>query len=201
MLRVNKLLLLLLLMGLSVAAEPIACEQPVKLVEGMASDLREQLKPICQAESEQDVDEVIRKVMMPNVDVEFIVKQVLGRKYWYEATSEQREQIESLVEKLIISQYAVAFNCRQLAADVKFYPLREEAEKYVRVESVMAYNKDEVLNIKYALRCHDSAWKMYDFIVNGLSLGQTYRSQFGKILKSGGPQGLIDFLKKELEPV
>jgi phospholipid transport system substrate-binding protein len=198
MLRVNKVLLVLL-MGLSVAAEPIVCEQPVQLVKEMATDLREQLKPICQSKSVQKVDEVIRQVMMPNVDVEFIVKQVLGRKYWYEASKDQRDQIEALVEKLIISQYAVAFNCRQLSADVKFYPLREEAEKYVRVESVLAYNKDEVLNIKYALRCHDSAWKMYDFIVNGLSLGQTYRSQFGKILKSGGPQGLIDFLTKELE--
>ncbi len=194
----NKVLLVLL-MGLSVAAEPIVCEQPVQLVKEMATDLREQLKPICQSKSVQKVDEVIRQVMMPNVDVEFIVKQVLGRKYWYEASKDQRDQIEALVEKLIISQYAVAFNCRQLSADVKFYPLREEAEKYVRVESVLAYNKDEVLNIKYALRCHDSAWKMYDFIVNGLSLGQTYRSQFGKILKSGGPQGLIDFLTKELE--
>ncbi|MDC3180530.1 ABC transporter substrate-binding protein [Gammaproteobacteria bacterium] len=192
--------LIVLFLGF-VQASDVSCVAPVKLVEEMATDLRERLVSVCEGGSEQTVEGIIREVMMPNVDVEFIVKQVLGRKYWYDATKEQQEKIESLMERLILSQYAVAFNCRQLKADVTFYPLREEAEKYVRVESTMSYSKDETLNIKYALRCYESDWKMYDFIVNGLSLGQTYRSQFGKILKSGGPQGLIDFLDKELGDV
>ena len=89
----------------------------------------------------EGIEEAIKKVIMPNVDVQFIVKQVLGRKYWYDATKEQQEELEALMSRLIVSQYAVAFNCRQLDADVTFYPLREDVSRYVRVTSALEFNK------------------------------------------------------------
>lgn len=196
----NRLALLTLcLFGFSFAEEPISCQNPVGLVEGMADELREALIPACAHQSKEEVKEVIRSVVLPHIDIRFIVKQVLGRKYWFDATKDQQDRLEELIEALMVNQYAVAFNCRFLGGEVVFYPLREEVSKYVRVVSSVEFNGEDTMVIKYALKCTGEDWKLYDFVVNGLSLGQTYRSQFGRILKAQGPQGLINFLEKELD--
>ncbi|UTC24450.1 ABC transporter substrate-binding protein [Candidatus Comchoanobacter bicostacola] len=180
-------------------ADPVACVEPVAVVEEMAQELQTRLGAVCKEADISEIKQLIKEIVIPHVDVTFIVKQVLGRKYWYDATKEEHQKIEELMEDLMVNQYAVAFNCRFLSGDVTFHPLRDDISKYLRVSSTVSLSDQESYSMKYALRCTDNKeWRLYDFIFNGFSLGQTYRSQFSQILKSGGAQGLIQFLEKEL---
>ena len=77
--------------------------------------------------------------------------------------------------------------------------MRGELKKYTRVESrVELEGKEEPIMLRYAVRCVGEDWRIYDMVVNGISLGQTYRSQFNTILKKEGAKGLIRFLEEKL---
>ena len=39
---------------------------------------------------------------------------------------------------------------------------------------------------------------IYDIVIDGLSLAQTYRSQFNRILQQGGAESLIRYLERKL---
>jgi phospholipid transport system substrate-binding protein len=41
-----------------------------------------------------------------------------------------------------------------------------------------------------------SQWKVYDVVIEGVSLIGNYRSQFREILINQSPQGLLDTLRK-----
>jgi phospholipid transport system substrate-binding protein len=44
----------------------------------------------------------------------------------------------------------------------------------------------------------DGGWKVYDVVIEGVSLVRNYRGQFKEILTNKSPQALIEMLKKKL---
>jgi phospholipid transport system substrate-binding protein len=53
--------------------------------------------------------------------------------------------------------------------------------------------------ILYRMHRVEGTWKVYDVIIEGVSIVQNYRSQFGKILLNKTPAHLIEMLKKKVE--
>ena len=51
--------------------------------------------------------------------------------------------------------------------------------------------RGEPIKLDYRLDRFDDAWKIIDVNVGGIWLVQSYRSQFGQVLSSGGIDGLI----------
>jgi phospholipid transport system substrate-binding protein len=49
--------------------------------------------------------------------------------------------------------------------------------------------------VDYAMRKTPEGWKVYDIVVDGISLVLTYRSQFEEAARSGGMDGLIKQLQ------
>ena len=51
--------------------------------------------------------------------------------------------------------------------------------------------------IYYRLILKDSRWKVYDLIIENVSLVKNYRSQFGSILKKKSPDELLEILREK----
>jgi phospholipid transport system substrate-binding protein len=45
---------------------------------------------------------------------------------------------------------------------------------------------------------HDGAWRVYDVVVEGVSLINNYRSQFKEILANKPPESLLEALRKKV---
>jgi len=54
--------------------------------------------------------------------------------------------------------------------------------------------------IDYSMRKTDSGWKIYDIVVEGVSLVLTYRSEFDAVVKQDGIDGLIKRLGQKNTP-
>lgn len=188
--------LLLALVAGAVYADGVACSSPIPMLEETVSEVQSALESACSNKS--DVKKVVENVFIPRVDSNLITKQVLGRKYWYESTDGQRKDLEGLLNRLIARHYAEAFKCDQLKNKMEFYPVRGEIKKYLRVESSVSISGQDQIQLRYAVRCVEGKWLIYDIVVNGLSLGQTYRSQFNPVLKKGGIADLIQYLTNKL---
>ncbi|MCP8352316.1 MlaC/ttg2D family ABC transporter substrate-binding protein [Candidatus Synchoanobacter obligatus] len=197
----NKKLLILgaLCLHGSVFADGLACANPVTSIEETVMGMTNELRQVCRAgASQEEVVGVVETLFIPQVDVELITKQVLGRQFWHESTSEDRDQLHQLLKRLLARQYASAFDCGYVENQMTFHPLRGDVKRYTKVEaSVPIADKKSVL-LRYAMRCDDTEWKVYDIVVDGLSIAQTYRSQFNRILHKGGVSSLIAYLDKQL---
>ena len=47
---------------------------------------------------------------------------------------------------------------------------------------------------------NNNGWKVYDVVVEGISLVKHYRGQFKKILIKQSPEELLEFLRKKVYP-
>lgn len=180
-------------------AEDIACPLPDEALSSIVGEVRESLKTTCQRTDDiNEVRGVIRSTFMEHVDSSMITKQVLGRKYWFDAGDVEREKLQGLLEILLIKQYSEAFNCKYVDSRVDIHPIRGELKRYSRVESSVYLLGEEPIQVKYAVRCDESEWKIFDIIVDGLSVAQTYRSQFNRLLANGGVKKLNGYLEDKL---
>jgi phospholipid transport system substrate-binding protein len=52
--------------------------------------------------------------------------------------------------------------------------------------------------VDYKMKLDGNEWKIYDVMVEGVSLVKNYRTQFASILRKETPAQLIDRLKKKV---
>ena len=187
-----------LFLASGVSAGDVSCKAPVEFLEKSVKGVIDALHSRCDiSENVDNVREIIHQTFIPHVDSSVLTQQVLGRKYWHESSEEDRQVLQGLLEKLLVKQYAEAFNCEYLDNDMTFYPVRE-VRRYTRVESQVIWEDEKPVQVKYTVRCDDDAWKVVDIVVGGLSVAQTYRAQFNRILSQGGIKRLIAYLDAKL---
>ena len=138
----------------------------------------------------------IRQIINAIFDYSELSKRTLGRG-WKKFRPEQKEEFIALFSELLENTYAD----RILAyTDEKINFGDEVALKKNRVEvksSIIAKdNKSVPLN--YRMIQKDGSWRVYDVVIEGISLVQNYRSQFREILAKKSPQDLIDTLKEKV---
>ncbi len=70
-------------------------------------------------------------------------------------------------------------------------------EKTVEVRSIVQ-RKNEDIPIYYRVILKDGVWKIYDVVIEGVSLINNYRSQFREILADKTPESLLETLRKKV---
>ena len=70
-------------------------------------------------------------------------------------------------------------------------------EKTVEVQTTIVTKKADV-PINYRVIRKGNDWKVYDVVIEGVSLISNYRSQFNEILTNKSPEALLDTLRKKV---
>ena len=66
------------------------------------------------------------------------------------------------------------------------------------VQSKIITSSNEI-PIDYRIILKDGKWKVYDVVVENVSLVQNYRTQFNEILADGTPEDLLKILRKKVK--
>jgi len=121
-------------------------------------------------------------------------KRTLGLS-WNKFTQEQRKEFVRLFKSILTDAYMdriTAYTDEQVNF-TKEVPLSEDT---VEVRSVVIGKQGNV-PIDYRVIKEDNQWKVYDVVIEGVSLIGNYRSQFREILGSNPPETLLDTLRKK----
>ena len=79
--------------------------------------------------------------------------------------------------------------------------INERTEKdYAEVRTKVLTGKTEI-PLDYRLLNKGSVWRVYDVVVDGVSLVNNYRGQFTKILRTSSYADLIDQLRKKSDKI
>lgn len=139
---------------------------------------------------------LVNEVILPRFDFESMSRLALG-KYWRRATQSQRDEFVEQFRMLLVNTYAVAlthFNNQS----VRFLPLQaEQGARRVTVKTELNQPGAVPIPIYYKLLSRTAdEWKIYDVIVDGVSLVTNYRSAFAQDMRHGGVDVVIANLKE-----
>jgi len=141
-----------------------------------------------------------RELLHEHFDVKRIGAWVLGR-YWPAATEDEKQEYLDLFEQLIISTYVDRFSTYSgetltvTGAAIK----GEEALVSSRLKRPAG---GEPIDVEWRLQERAGALRIIDVTVEGISMGQTQRSEFASVIRNKGGQvsGLIEELRKHRLP-
>lgn len=139
----------------------------------------------------------ISKNLLPIVDAQGMARSVLGRTTWGKASASERSAFINEFTQLVIRTYAAPLT-NYSGETIKFFPVRGGiTKKFIKVNSLIIRPNGQKIPVAYSLIAKNSAWKVYDLSVEGVSLLQSFKSQFSQILKNSNMTVLLKELKKQ----
>lgn len=176
----------------------LAQSSPVPMLEQSANQIIGTLKENKSSlkSNHQLIYQAIRQYLLPNVDVSGMSRSVLGRAQWNKASSAEKQAFTSAFTQLVIRTYASPL-AQYSDEKVRFLPVRGNASgRFVRVDSVIIRSNGPSIPLSYNLVSKGDQWKIYDLSVEGVSLLQSFRSQFGQALQNSTMHDLIEQMRQ-----
>jgi phospholipid transport system substrate-binding protein len=175
--------------------------EPEALVKKITEEVLAALKTDKQlaAGDREKAVKLAEQKILPHVDFEEATRLAVGRG-WKEASPEQRKKLIAEFRNMLVRTYSNAIGTYE-GQTMKVLPSRVkpgEGEATVRNQFLRPGGKP--ILIDYSMRKTDSGWKIYDIVVEGVSLVLTYRSEFDAVVKQEGVDGLIKRLGQKNTP-
>lgn len=133
----------------------------------------------------------VDEVLVPLFDVRYISQLVLGRS-WKTATESQRSRFQNAFKSALIRNYADALLENYDMVEVSFQPVRLTPDATdATVKCTLTRKNGPPVQLAFAMREVDGAWKVYDTTIENLSLVTSIRSQYAVEVKKNGLEALI----------
>ncbi len=185
-------LILLLMFPLSVYSGV-----PLETVKGQITRVLDILRdPVLRGEAQRKIKkEKISAISEEMFDFTELSKRSLGQS-WNKMTPEQQKEFIKLYKSLLKDVYADKITS-YTEEKITFKREITLSEKTVEVETTILTKTSEVA-INYRVIEKDGYWKVYDVVIEGVSLISNYRAQFREILANQTPEALLETLRKRV---
>jgi len=142
------------------------------------------------------VHQLVETKILPIFDFNRMTQLVIG-KNWPRATAKQKQDLVTAFRNLMVRTYSnslMAFNNQT----VDFKPLNmSPGDTDVTVRSDIRQPGGQPITIDYSMYQTAFGWKVYDVVIDGVSLVTNYRSSFSSTIRQSGIDGLIKTLSKQ----
>jgi phospholipid transport system substrate-binding protein len=184
--------------ALAAAAQGLAPDQLVQKINDEVLAAIKSDKDLAAGDKQKAVKLAEEKVL-PYIDFEQATRLAVGRA-WSQASPEQKKRLVSEFRNMLVRTYSNAVQGYQ-GQTLKVLPARgkqDPEDTTVRTQFIRAGGQP--LPIEFHMRQTDKGWKVYDIVVEGVSLVMTYRSEFDAVVKQEGIDGLIKRLAQKNTP-
>ena len=165
---------------------------PEALVRQITSDV---MNAIHQDKALQEGDRqkalaLAEQKILPHVDFRTMTRYALGRN-WRLATAAQQDQLVKAFRGMLIQTYANQIGSyRGQRMEVRPTHIAP-GDTDVTVRNRFISPGRPPVEVDYSMEKMPDGWKIYDVVIDGVSLVATYRSQFAQQVRDGGIEGLI----------
>lgn len=151
------------------------------------------LKPASAKEIKKDKLRIIYKSMFDEFEFS---RRTLARNWSKLSPAQQKEFIE-LFEQVLEKSYADKILSYK-NEKIEFYKESMLSENQAEIQTKVITSSKEI-PIFYRMIKKDNTWKVYDVVVENVSLVQNYRTQFNDILAKNTPDQLLEILRKKVK--
>ena len=141
--------------------------------------------------------EMVSEIINEIFDFKELSRRTLGRG-WKKMSSEQQTEFVDLFRKLLQGVYAdrlLAYSDQKVIFDKEIMLKKGRAE----VQSYLQTADGKKIPLFYRLTDKSGSWRVYDVIIEGVSMVKNYRTQFRDILAKNSPEKLLEILRNKVE--
>ena len=153
------------------------------------------------ADRQKERREQLRQIIGSRFDFGEMAKRSLGSN-WQKANNEDQRQFVELFTELLEKSYAdqiESYNGEKIV-----YGRENVSQDQADVDTKIVTKKGEEIAVTYKLRSAAGDWKVYDVVIENVSLVNNFRSQFNRILANASFAELLKKLQSksvEIKPV
>jgi phospholipid transport system substrate-binding protein len=166
-------------------------------VEAGVTNLLETLgDPAFKANPKDDRIAIIGKEIETVFDFKELSRRTLGKE-WKKMSREQQTEFVDLFRKLLQGVYAeqlLAYSDQKIIFDKETMLKKGRAE----VQSYLQTSDGKKIPLFYRLTDKSGSWRVYDVIIEGVSMVKNYRTQFRDILAKNSHEKLLEVLRDKV---
>jgi phospholipid transport system substrate-binding protein len=175
-------------LAVDVAPDELMRKNVTDILAGIKAD------PALQAGDVKKLEKLAEEKVIPFFNFSKMTQLAVGRG-WKEATDAQKTSLVNEFRTLLVRTYSTQMaQFRNQTIDVK--PLKGVAatDTEVTVKTLINQPGGTGIPIDYSMEKGKDGWKVFDVLIDGVSLVTNYRSSFGKEIQTTGIDGLIKVL-------
>jgi phospholipid transport system substrate-binding protein len=136
--------------------------------------------------------EKLKEVIHQRFDFTEMAKRSLGSE-WRRRNLEEQKEFVKLFTDLLKRSYLEQI---ESYSGEKIQYLKElEGDNYAEVATKIIDNKGQEYSVNYRLHKVNEDWKVYDVVIEDISLVNNYRSQFNRVLAKSSYEELVNTMK------
>jgi phospholipid transport system substrate-binding protein len=178
------------------AALPVNAGTPTDQIRGTVEKVLAILKdPALKSEAAKgERRNRLRKIIYSRFDFTEMAKRSLGS-YWRRRTPEEQREFVEIFADLLEGAYVDRIESYN---GEKFLYGNEKREKdRAEVDTKIVTKDGREYSINYRLHLVDKKWKVYDVVIEDISLVNNYRSQFNRIMAKSSYEELLRRMKEK----
>lgn len=149
----------------------------------------------------QDIEKTTEEVLLPLIDVNNMIKHIIGRYHWKMARKAEKERFHNLFKKVLLHEYTV-FILHTHNSSITFNKRRDTGDDEYKNISASAVVNEKPINIVFYTKCScddKASWKVIDITVDNISYLDQYRLKYAATVRTKGLKGLNDKLEDGLK--
>ena len=188
---------LIIILMLFVFAVPVYAGAPLDTVKVNVNNVLDVLRnPKLKAESAKEIKkEKLRIISKTMFDENEFSRRTLSRN-WSKFNPAEQAEFVKLFEQVLEKSYADKI-LDYTNEKVEFTKDEMKSDTQAEVQTKIITASKEI-PIFYRMILKDGKWKVYDVVVENVSLVQNYRTQFNDILSKNTPEQLLEILRKKV---
>ena len=191
MLKKGMLLIVGLWLGLGLTLTSAIAHSPTEQIQQTLQQVTNIVANPANAEGQRK--ELLRETLMPRFDWLEMSKQSLG-KNWRHASGREREFVSAFAD-FLGNAYIGQIGSYRNEKDLFVQESVDNNQAEVKTKIVSA--KGETTAVNYRLHRIEDEWKIYDVVVEDISIIVNYRSQFSRIIAKGSFDDLMNQLREK----
>ncbi|MEE8316078.1 MAG: ABC transporter substrate-binding protein [Syntrophobacteria bacterium] len=192
----KKLLVGFILLVLLIIPLHVRAGVPFDTVKGHVNEVLRVLRdPALQGEANKEAkQEKVEAIADEMFDYVALSRLTLGRN-WRKFNGDQKKEFVQLYRSILEKAYLdriLAYTDEKVTFGKETMLSKKKAEVQTHI-----ITKSVEIPIYYRVYLKDGEWKVYDIIIEGISLVKNYRTQFREILANNPPEEVLEILRKK----
>ena len=182
------------LMGFAFNPAASASDAPDALVKSTSDEV---LSIIRTNKDKATLRRLAEQKVLPHFDFRAMTQLAVGQ-HWRQATPDQQKALEDAFRTLLVNTYTTSLSTASTGKEsVEVKPLDLKPGDNDTTVRTVVRTPGRPIAVDYRMNRTPNGWKVYDVIVENLSLVTNYRSSFASEIGRSGIDGLVKVLQSK----
>ena len=151
---------------------------------------------------DEKLNELLGEYIIPYINFDEMCLFIVGKGIWKNLSIDKKNDFIYEFKKLVIKTYSTTLN-KYIRSKVIFFENKNfdnqnvQYGRKIQISSeIETIEKGKNLHVDYRMIFYKDSWKLYDLIIEGISILKGFQAQFGNDIKKNGIDFVINRMKQ-----